>query len=84
MIKYKNGDVVRTFTSDRSVSWRGVVKFIGPSIFPKLAGNPYLQEDQYWILWDNGSQSTIDSTKIELDRSYLRQQKLKDILNENS
>ena len=71
---YEIGDIVRQFTPNRRISWRGTVQFVGPFKDIKL------DKDQYWIVWDNGSENRVSSSVIEMDMEYLRDKKLNEIL----
>lgn len=83
-MKYEVGDIVRQFTDDRKVSWRGTVRFVGPTLRtgrPFGKDNPALAtDDDYWIEWDNGSSNRVDSARIEFDKEYIRNKKINNIL----
>lgn len=72
-MKYKAGDIVRQYTDDRKVSWRGEVHYVGPRWMPSL------KENEYWIQWDNGSSNRVDEDRIEFDKGYLRNIKLDEL-----
>lgn len=82
-MKYKVGDIVRQFTDDRKVSWRGIVTNVGPlksSVCPTTGHiYPFLGSGDYWIEWDNKSSSRVDSARIEFDKEYLREIKLNEL-----
>lgn len=81
-MKYKVGDIVRQFTDDRRVSWRGVVAYVGPitEITRVKSANgkwvPLLDDKSYWIEWDNGSSNRVDEDRIEFDKQQLRTNQL--------
>ena len=90
MIEYKVGDIIRTYTDDMKNSWRGTIKFVGPTIANANQSkivissnynieNPALYNNQCWVEWDNGSSSRIDFHRIEYDKEHLRDKKLKDL-----
>lgn len=76
-MKYKVGDIVRQYTDDRKVSWRGVVQYVGMNIIPKTGVT--LDRGSYWIEWDNGSSNRVDEGRIEFDKEYLREKILEDL-----
>ncbi len=79
-MKYKVGDIVRQYTDDRKVSWRGMVKYVGPITMPPFTrGNPELDEGWYWIEWDNGSSNRVDEDRVEFDKEYLRNKQLDEL-----
>ncbi len=88
-MKYKIGDIVRAYTivghlNDLKVSWRGTIKFIGPTFPPYSQDNPMLSLTDCWVLWDNGNVSRKsmidpDPSNLEMDKEYLRDEKLKDL-----
>lgn len=69
-LKYEVGDVIRQYTGDRKVSWRGTVEFVEPRLIP------FLNENTYWIKWDNGSSNRVKEDIIEIDKEYLREKQL--------
>lgn len=82
---YKVGDVVRAYTDDRKISWRGTIIFIGPTNPPYSNNNPMLFEYHCWVRWDNGNESRktmnhADPNYLEMDKEYLRNIKLKELL----
>jgi len=84
---FKVGDIVIEYSNDRKTSLRGVVKFVGPHEYRYVPGfrigsqsDPSLNIDQYWILWGDGTSNRVKSDAIEIDKEYLRNEKLKEIL----
>jgi len=87
-MKYKIGDVVRSSTFvehlNTKISWRGTIKFIGPTFPPYSQDNPMLSPNDCWVLWDNGNVSRklmidTDPNNLEMDKEYLRDEKLKEL-----
>jgi hypothetical protein len=76
-MKYKVGDIVRQYTDDRKIYWRGVVSYVGGERVGKTGGT--LASDSYWIEWDNGSSNRVDEGRIEFDKEYLRGRRLEDL-----